>query len=80
MASFDEIAGGVYEEEEFYNGVDEMMPDDALDARQAAAMDDLFDFDLFDRVEEGEEMESAHVHSMRETQEGDESFNIDDLF
>ena len=80
VTSFDEFAGGVFEEDELYNGVDEMMPDEALDAKQAALMDDLFDFDMFDKVDEGEEMETAHVHSMRNTQDESGSFNIDDLF
>ena len=34
-------------------------------------MDELFDFDLSERVDQGEEMESAHVHTMREAQDGD---------
>jgi hypothetical protein len=77
MSSFDEIAGGVFEEEEFYNGVDEMMPD-ALDARQVASMGELFNFELFERVEGGEEVEEARDHSMGAGEGA--RFSVDDLF
>ena len=45
MTDFDSIVGGDFDAETFYNGVDEMRPE-VLTARQDAALEDLFDFDL----------------------------------
>ncbi len=78
MADFDTVAGGVIDEEEFFCGVDAMMPDDALDARQGAAMSKLFDFEMFERVQDGESIAPAQVHTMQSGQGG--QWDLDALF
>jgi hypothetical protein len=84
MEVLDDIAGGVFDEEEFYDGVDAMMPEggtEALEARQGAAMEEWFDFDMYDRMTEGEQVESAPVHSMASSAGGENAeWDIDDLF
>lgn len=80
MTDFDSIVGGEFDSEEFYNGVDEMMPQ-ALTARQDAAMEDLFDFDLFEEMAGGGEIACPSgptlqcPHDVEETQ-----WSINDFF
>ena len=80
ITDFDSIVGGDFDAEEFYNGIDEMMPE-VLKSRQDAAMEDLFDFDLFEEMAGGGEIVCPTAHTMRCPQNAEETqWSIDDLF